>query len=184
MYCEKCGTRNDFDAIFCKKCGYNFNKNRSKKNIIIRKIISFLIKNKEIIIKSLLGILLVIIILVLAYNNSYDVKLKKYLKKDNYICKSLKCTKNKDNYNYEIKVNDNKIIYTVSKVNEKIILTYVGDGLGTFEVTDSLSTFTCFLKDSNINTESCDDELNKAGHDYYYNKMEEMYKYISKIPMR
>ena len=32
MYCDNCGSRNDFDAVFCKKCGLNFNNNRKKIN--------------------------------------------------------------------------------------------------------------------------------------------------------
>lgn len=183
MYCDKCGSRNDFDAVFCKKCGFNFNKQKKKRNLkqLIDKKVKELLLYKKIIIEIVFLVCLIFIILVLSINNSSLSKYQRYLEKNGYECKRKECIKKDNDYNLKIKLDD-RLIYSKSKLNQSITFIYAKDGLGYFEIKDSLSKFNCALINGEVNTSSCIDDLNIAGYDYYLKQMNEMYNFASNIP--
>lgn len=183
MYCDNCGSRNDFDAIFCKKCGLNFHKSNKKieDNKKRKEKITKILENKE----KILGTISVVLITFLAIFHLYFendmVKYHRYLKSEGFNCKGATCTKKQDEYKIVIIYQNNRIIYKTDKVNEVVTFNYAGNDLGSFEITDSLSTFTCSYVEGKIIKSSCIDSLNKAGKEKYLNKMNDIVKKVNTI---
>lgn len=183
MYCSNCGTRNDFDAKYCQKCGLNFNKeNRKAKNKIkLQKNIEKVFKNIDYIVLGIIIVFTMVFVLIYAYNQNKTVKFRKYLEKEKYSCSKNICSKKVDNYDIKIEYKKDRIIYTSSKVNEEIRLNYAGKDLGMFYVKDSLSEFICPYVDSKINYDVCEEQLKKAGAKKYKTKMNDILKEVSNI---
>ena len=176
MYCDNCGSRNDFDAVFCKKCGLNFNNNRKKINNKKKRqhMIEEIKREKDIILPLIIIVMITIFSVVSIFKNSTNHKYKAYLKKQGFKCHDNVCTKDDSSYKTEITLKSNRLIYKKSKVNEIITFNYAGEDLGDFLIEDSLSKFNCSFISGKINENSCANELSKAGKENYLSKMNDI----------
>ncbi len=183
MYCDKCGSRNDFDAVFCKKCGFNFNKNNKKlKNKEkITRILTIINQKKQIIITISIVALLIMFLIVNIYRSNSNYKYRTYLKKENFTCKKNICEKQEEGYNIKITLKYNRLIYQTSKVNENIIVTYAGTDLALVLIEDSLSKFNCLVINDKLEEKTCITDLEKAGKEHYLKKVNTILDEIKKI---
>ena len=103
-------------------------------------------KNK----KVLIGLLIVLVVLIIAivlviYNNDAN-KLKRFLKKDGYMCNSSICTKNEKDIIYQVNYKKGSFTYET----QKIVINITKD-MATLDPSKDSSSNICEFKKDNVN---------------------------------